>query len=42
MLLADLGADVVRVDRTEPSGLGVPMAARTTSTAATGARWRWT
>ena len=26
MLLADLGADVVRVDRTEPSGLGVPMA----------------
>ena len=28
MLLADLGADVVRVDRTEPSGLGVPMARR--------------
>ena len=26
MLLAALGADVVRVDRTEPSGLGVPMA----------------
>lgn len=26
MLLADLGADVVRVDRTEPSGLGVPLA----------------
>lgn len=26
MLLADLGADVVRVDRTEASGLGVPMA----------------
>ncbi|MFO1330561.1 MAG: CaiB/BaiF CoA-transferase family protein [Rubrivivax sp.] len=26
MLLADLGADVVRVDRVEPSGLGVPMA----------------
>jgi alpha-methylacyl-CoA racemase len=26
MLLADLGADVVRVDRTEPSGLGVPTA----------------
>ena len=25
MLLADLGADVVRIDRTEPSGLGVPM-----------------
>lgn len=25
MLLADLGADVVRVDRLEPSGLGVPM-----------------
>lgn len=25
MLLADLGAEVVRVDRTEPSGLGVPM-----------------
>jgi alpha-methylacyl-CoA racemase len=32
MLLADLGADVVRVDRTEASGLGVPMAPRTTST----------
>jgi alpha-methylacyl-CoA racemase len=28
MLLADLGADVVRIDRTEPSGLGVPMATR--------------
>jgi alpha-methylacyl-CoA racemase len=28
MLLADLGADVVRVDRTEPSGLGVPIARR--------------
>ena len=28
MLLADLGADVVRVDRLEPSGLGVPMAPR--------------
>jgi alpha-methylacyl-CoA racemase len=28
MLLADLGADVVRVDRIEPSGLGVPMAKR--------------
>lgn len=28
MLLADLGADVVRVDRMEPSGLGVPMAPR--------------
>ncbi len=26
MLLADLGADVVRVDRTEPSGLGVQVA----------------
>src|SRR4051794_37431632 len=25
MLLADLGADVVRVDRTEPSGLGIPL-----------------
>ncbi len=25
MLLADLGADVVRVDRLQPSGLGVPM-----------------
>jgi alpha-methylacyl-CoA racemase len=25
MLLADMGADVVRVDRTEPSGLGVAM-----------------
>ena len=24
-LLADLGADVVRVDRPEPSGLGVPL-----------------
>src|SRR5512134_1467460 len=28
MLLADLGADVVRVDRLEPSGLGVGMANR--------------
>jgi alpha-methylacyl-CoA racemase len=28
MLLADLGADVVRVDRTEPSGLGLAMAPR--------------
>ncbi|MDP1647060.1 MAG: CaiB/BaiF CoA-transferase family protein [Rubrivivax sp.] len=28
MLLADLGADVVRVDRLEPSGLGVTMAPR--------------
>jgi alpha-methylacyl-CoA racemase len=28
MLLADLGADVVRIDRTEASGLGVPMAPR--------------
>lgn len=28
MLLADLGADVVRVDRLEPSGLGVAMDAR--------------
>ena len=26
MLLADLGADVVRVDRLEPSGLGLAMA----------------
>jgi len=25
MLLADMGADVVRIDRIEPSGLGVPM-----------------
>jgi alpha-methylacyl-CoA racemase len=25
MLLADMGADVVRIDRTEPSGLGVPI-----------------
>jgi alpha-methylacyl-CoA racemase len=25
MLLADMGADVVRIDRTEASGLGVPM-----------------
>jgi alpha-methylacyl-CoA racemase len=28
MLLADLGADVVRIDRIEPSGLGVAMAER--------------
>ncbi len=28
MLLADLGADVVRIDRVEPSGLGVAMEAR--------------
>ncbi|MCS6945560.1 MAG: CaiB/BaiF CoA-transferase family protein [Sutterellaceae bacterium] len=28
MLLADLGADVVRIDRTEPSGLGVTMPPR--------------
>jgi len=28
MLLADLGADVIRIDRTEPSGLGVPTEAR--------------
>jgi alpha-methylacyl-CoA racemase len=28
MLLADLGADVLRIDRIEPSGLGVPMATR--------------
>jgi alpha-methylacyl-CoA racemase len=28
MLLADLGADVVRIDRLEPSGLGVPMERR--------------
>jgi alpha-methylacyl-CoA racemase len=28
MLLADLGADVVRIDRLEPSGLGLAMAAR--------------
>ena len=28
MLLADQGADVVRVDRLEPSGLGVPMGRR--------------
>ena len=28
MLLADLGADVIRIDRLEPSGLGVPMKAR--------------
>lgn len=28
MLLADQGADVVRIDRTEPSGLGLPTATR--------------
>jgi alpha-methylacyl-CoA racemase len=28
MLLADLGADVIRIDRLEPSGLGVPMPTR--------------
>ncbi len=28
MLLADLGADVIRIDRIEPSGLGVAMAPR--------------
>ena len=28
MLLADLGADVIRIDRTEASGLGVPVPAR--------------
>lgn len=28
MLMADLGADVVRIDRLEPSGLGLPMAPR--------------
>ena len=28
MLLADLGAEVLRIDRTEPSGLGVPMDTR--------------
>ena len=28
MLLADLGADVLRIDRTEPSGLGVAMGKR--------------
>ncbi len=28
MLLADLGAEVLRIDRTEPSGLGVPVATR--------------
>lgn len=28
MLLADLGADVVRIDRPEPSGLGVPVPTR--------------
>jgi len=28
MLLADLGADVIRIDRVEPSGLGVPMQPR--------------
>ena len=28
MLLADLGAEVIRIDRTEPSGLGVPTKVR--------------
>ena len=28
MLLADMGADVITVDRTEPSGLGIPKEAR--------------
>ena len=42
MLLADMGADVVRVDRTEASDLGVPMDSASTSSAATAARWRWT
>ena len=28
MLLADLGAEVLRIDRTEPSGLGVPLDTR--------------
>ena len=28
MLLADLGAEVIRIDRTEPSGLGVPTKTR--------------
>ena len=28
MLLADLGADVVRIDRLEPSGLGLPLSPR--------------
>ncbi len=28
MLLADMGADILRIDRTQPSGLGLPVAAR--------------
>lgn len=28
MLLADMGADVLRIDRTQPSGLGLPIPAR--------------
>ena len=28
MLLADMGADVLRIDRTQPSGLGIPVPPR--------------
>ncbi len=28
MLLADMGADILRIDRTQPSGLGLPVSAR--------------
>jgi alpha-methylacyl-CoA racemase len=43
MLLADLGADVIRIDRLEPSGLGVAVdKPASTSRRATGARWRST
>jgi len=36
MLLADLGADVIRIDRVEPSGLGVPSDANDTKFEVTG------
>ena len=36
MLLADLGADVIRIDRVEPSGLGVPSDASDTKFEVTG------
>jgi len=28
MLLADMGADILRIDRTQPSGLGIPVPTR--------------